>query len=193
MTENVQQEGRTQSPAAECVHGRWKLKWQSVWAKKFGIENVVNWDIAGFKYILNAVCFCNAYVILSFLCSSLFLVPDKPQVTLLWFMMLEVAVLSSSYSVYPTVVSPTSAFWGWHSLSSPSSKIAVLPALFCWAWPTVYSHCWHWCISRILFWRLSSDSYGKLSPCASTVSSPDSLCYAFSLFNPEAAAFLLQC
>lgn len=58
MTERVQQGGKAQSPAAETVGGRQKLKQHSgcVWTKKFGILTVADRGTAGFTKILNVVC-----------------------------------------------------------------------------------------------------------------------------------------
>lgn len=58
MTERVQQGGKAQSPAAETVGGRQKLKQHSgcVWTKKFGILTVADRGTAGFTEILNVVC-----------------------------------------------------------------------------------------------------------------------------------------
>lgn len=58
MTERVQQGGKAQSPAAETVGGRRKLKQHSgcVWTKKFGVLTVADRGTAGFTEILNVVC-----------------------------------------------------------------------------------------------------------------------------------------
>lgn len=57
MTERVQQGGKAQSPAAEAVGGRRKLKQHPgcVWTEKFGILTMADQGTAGFKEICSVV------------------------------------------------------------------------------------------------------------------------------------------
>lgn len=85
MTERVQQGGRAQSPAAETVGGRWKLKQHPgcVQTKKFGKLTMADCGTAGFKESFSVVCVYRS--MLSYPISlSDFSVPDKTKSPLIY-------------------------------------------------------------------------------------------------------------